>query len=206
MRRAQLLIYAKPPRIGLAKTRLARSLGSPAQARRIAMMTLARTMRAAMHGAWTPILYTAPDSALSESLGGVWPAHLERRSQGQGDLTQRLNRGLHEAAPGPVLFVGADAPDLSPALIRRAIVALNTHDAVFGPASDGGFWLFGLNKTARNKSPFEPVRWSGPHAMADVRRNLPSGSKVAVLPTLIDLDEAEDWKSWNRDRDETANS
>jgi len=71
-----------------------------------------------------------------------------------------------------------------------------THDAVFGPASDGGFWLFGLNKTARTRSPFDPVRWSGPHAMTDVRANLPSTARVAELPTLIDLDEAEDWKAW----------
>ena len=161
MRRAHLLIYAKPPRMGLAKTRLARSLGSPTQARRIAMMTLARTMRAAMGGAWTPVLYTAPDSALPESLGGIWPASLDRRSQGHGDLTDRLNKGLTEAPPGPVLFIGADAPDLSPALIRRAIRALHTHDAVFGPATDGGFWLFGLNKTARTRSPFDN-RCAGP--------------------------------------------
>lgn len=200
MRRAQLLIYAKPPRIGLAKTRLARSLGSPVRARRIAMMTLARTMRAALHGGWTPILYTAPDRALHDSLGGVWPATLERRSQGDGDLTQRLNKGLAEAAPGPVLFIGADAPDLSPALIRRAIVALRSHDAVFGPASDGGFWLFGLNKTVRTHSPFDPVRWSGPHAMADVRANLRPRARVAHLPTLIDLDEADDWRAWRQSR------
>nr|WP_070960158.1 DUF2064 domain-containing protein [Hyphomonas sp. Mor2] len=198
MRRAQVLIYAKPPRMGLAKTRLARSLGSATQARRIAMMTLARTMRAAMGGAWTPILYTAPDRALGESLGGIWPAALERRSQGAGDLTDRLNKGLAEARPGPVLFIGADAPDLTPALIRHAIRDLQTHDAVFGPASDGGFWLFGLNKTARTRSPFGPVRWSGPHAMADVRANLPKGARVAELPTLVDLDEAEDWTAWRR--------
>lgn len=198
MPRAHLLIYAKPPRMGLAKTRLARSLGSPTEARRIAMMTLAKTMRAARGGPWTPVLYTAPDSALTESLGGIWPASIERRSQGQGDLTDRLNKGLAEAPPGPVLFIGADAPDISPALIRRAIRALLTHDAVFGPASDGGFWLFGLNKTARTRSPFEPVRWSGPHAMADVRGNLPKRARVAELPTLIDLDEAEDWRAWRR--------
>ena len=200
MRRAQLLIYAKPPRMGLAKTRLARSLGSATEARRIAMMTLARTMRAAQSGAWTPVLYTAPDSALNESLGGIWPATLERRSQGKGDLTQRLNKGLNEAPPGPVLFIGADAPDLSPALIRRAIRALQTHDAVFGPATDGGFWLFGLKKSARTQSPFDTVRWSGPHAMADVRKNLPKRARVAELPTLIDIDEAEDWMAWRRQR------
>ena len=120
MRRAHLLIYAKPPRIGLAKTRLARSLGSRAQARRIAMMTLSRTMRAALRGPWTPILYTAPDSALGESLGGIWPARVMRKSQGLGDLTARLDKGLRETPPGPVLFIGADAPDISPGLIRRS--------------------------------------------------------------------------------------
>ncbi|NQY95584.1 MAG: DUF2064 domain-containing protein [Henriciella sp.] len=196
MHRAHLLIYAKPPRMGLAKTRLARSLESPTQARRIAMMTLAKTMRAAMAGAWKPVLYTAPDSALTESLGGLWPAGLERRSQGSGDLTQRLNKGLAEAPPGPVLFIGADAPDISPALIRRAIRALQKQDAVFGPATDGGFWLFGQNKTARTKSPFGNVRWSGPHAMADVKANLSTAARVAELPTLIDIDEAEDWEAW----------
>lgn len=198
MRRAHLLIYAKPPRMGLAKTRLARSLGSPTQARRIAMMTLARTMRAARGGAWTPVLYTAPDSALGDSLGGLWPAGIERRSQGRGDLTQRLDKGLAETPPGPVLFIGADAPDLSPALIRRAIRALQTQDAVFGPASDGGFWLFGLNKTARTRSPFGPVRWSGPHAMADVRANLPGTARIRLLPQLMDIDTADDWALWQR--------
>jgi len=200
MRPAHLLIYAKPPRMGLAKTRLARSLGSPTMARRIAMMTLARTIRASLGGAWTPVLYTAPDSALGESLGGIWPAAIARRSQGQGDLTQRLNKGLIEAPPGPVLFIGADAPDLTPALIRKAIVALRRHDAVFGPASDGGFWLFGLNKSARTKSPFGNVRWSGPHALSDVKANLPIGARVAELPTLIDLDEAEDWQAWRAEQ------
>lgn len=200
MHRAHLLIYAKPPRIGLSKTRLARSLGSAAEARRIAVMTLSQTMKAALGGPWTPILYTAPDAELATSLGGLWPVHLERRSQGIGDLTDRLNRGLHEMPAGPVLFIGADTPDISPALIRRAIRALQTHDAVFGPARDGGFWLFGLNKTARTPSPFAPVRWSGPHAMADVRANLGEVAKVALLPTLIDIDEAEDWKAWRARR------
>ncbi len=196
MRRATLLIYAKPPRMGLSKTRLARSLGSPAQARRIAMMTLAKTIRASLASHCRTILYTAPDSALHESLGGIWPAHLERRSQGSGDLTARLNKGLNEAAPGPVMFIGADAPDLSPALIRLAIRSLQRSDAVFGPASDGGFWLFGLNKTSRTRSPFHNVRWSGPQAMADVQANLPESATVGLLPELIDIDEAQDWQTW----------
>lgn len=182
--------------MGLAKTRLARSLKSPTHARRIAMMTFSKTVRASLSGTWKTILYTAPDSALVESLGGIWPAHLPRRSQGRGDLTDRLNTGLNEAPNGPVMFIGADAPDLSPALIRRAIRTLQTHNAVFGPASDGGFWLFGMNKTARSHSPFHNVRWSGPHAMEDVWSNLPARAKVGLLPQLIDIDDADDWAMW----------
>jgi hypothetical protein len=95
------------------------------------------------------------------------------------------------------LFIGSDAPDISTALLRQAVRALSRHDAVFGPAPDGGFWLFGLNKTARTKSPFYGVRWSGPHAMEDVWANLPETAKVAVLPQLIDIDDAKDWDIWH---------
>lgn len=95
-------------------------------------MTMARTMRAVLGGPWEPVLYTAPDSALAESLGGLWPAHLTRKSQGHGDLTARLNKGLREAPPGPVLFIGSDAPDLRTSHIRSAIKALQNHQAVFG--------------------------------------------------------------------------
>jgi len=140
-----VLIFAKPPLIGLSKTRLARTLGK-AEARRIA---------------------------------------------------RRLDKGLYEAQRGHVLFIGADAPDVSSNLIWQAFEALKTSDAVFGPASDGGFWLFGMHKGPRTISPFgNDVRWSGPHAMADVRANLGEGAKVAELPMLIDIDDADDWRAW----------
>jgi hypothetical protein len=196
MKRPQILIYAKPPRIGLAKTRLAKDLGSPVTARRIATALQAKTLRAALQGPWETVLYTAPDKELDNSLGGIWPVHLERRSQGPGHLGDRLSKGLREAPSGPVLFIGSDAPDISTALLRQAVRQLSRHDAVFGPAQDGGFWLFGINKTARTKSPFYGVRWSGPHAMEDVWANLPEHASVAVLPQLIDIDEAKDWEIW----------
>lgn len=196
MKRAQILIFAKPPRIGLSKTRLAKSLGSSVTARRIGTGLQAKTLRAALPGPWNTILYTAPDRELDNSLGGIWPVHLERRSQGFGDLGDRLSKGLREAPAGPVLFIGSDAPDISPTLLRQAVRSLSRHDAVFGPAQDGGFWLFGMHKTARTRDPFLNVRWSGPHAMEDVWANLPGSAKVAVLPQLIDIDDANDWEIW----------
>ncbi len=192
-----VLLFAKPPRIGLAKTRLARSL-SPAEARRIAFFCLSQTLRAARDRRWTLRLHIAPDSRLTESLGGLWPVDLARFSQGRGDLGDRLAHGLAEAPRGPAVLIGMDTPDISAALIWRAFAALRTHDAVFGPARDGGFWLFGLNKPMRQRKIFSPVRWSGPHAMADLAGNLPQDWQVAHLPRLIDIDEADDWREWRK--------
>jgi len=190
--RPTLLIYAKPPRIGHAKARLAADLGSAVTARRLATMTLSKTLRAAANGNWTARLYLDPPDA---KLGGIelgFPIF----AQGGGDLTDRLNKGLAEANPGPVLFVGSDAPNISTALLRKAIRLLQQNDAVFGPAKDGGFWLFGINASARTPSPFGGVRWSTPNALADVHANLPNSAKVAMLDMLVDLDTAEDVSAW----------
>lgn len=194
-----VLIFAKPPRMGLSKTRLAAGLGRT-EAARIARFAMARTLRVTTDRRWQTVLYAAPDAALGETLGGLWPLRLARASQGVGDLGDRLTRGLEDSPSGLVIFIGADAPDVTPALLWQAFSALKRHDAVFGPSTDGGFWLFGLNKRARTTSPFSPVRWSGPHAMDDVRANLPEAARVALLPTLIDIDEAEDWTNWRGGR------
>jgi rSAM/selenodomain-associated transferase 1 len=192
-----VLVFAKPPRIGRSKTRLARSLGSGVTARRIATMSLARTLRALRAGSWDVRLCLDPGHARLGGLGRL-ATGLEIHDQGRGDLSARLDKGLAGAPPGPVIFIGTDAPDLSGALIRTAIRTLHTHDAVFGPARDGGFYLFGLNTSARTASPFAPVRWSGPQALNDVRANLPAGTRCALLPTLIDLDLAEDLYDWRQ--------
>ena len=149
MRHPQVLIFAKPPRIGLAKTRLAQSLGSSVTARRIATAIQAKTLRASLRGPWKTILYTAPDRELDNSLGGLWPAHLERRSQGRGHLGDRLSKGLREAPAGPVLFIGSDAPDISTSLLRQPARALSRHDVVFWPSTSCRLLLLALNTIAR---------------------------------------------------------
>jgi len=194
MRPVTLLVYAKPPRMGLAKTRLAKGLG-PAPARRIATFTLARTLQAARASGCAVTIYVAPDRAV-RTPGGFGGFGLA--PQGPGGLTERLSRGLREAPPGPVMFIGADAPDLTAGHLRRAAAMLRRHDAVFGPARDGGFWLFGLHKRPGQTPPFDGVRWSGPYALADVRRRLPDGARVGLLEELIDIDEAADWRDWTR--------
>lgn len=190
-----VFIYAKPPVMGLSKTRLADGLGA-AEAQRIARWTFEKTLQATHDNRWKTILATTPDKYLNATLGGLWPKSLERMSQGNGDLTERLNKGLRAAGNGKVLFIGADCPDITNALIAEAFDRLSQSDAVFGPARDGGFWLFGINKRTQTRSPFEKVRWSTKHALGDVRDNLFGQAKISYLPELIDIDTAEDWNDW----------
>lgn len=199
MRPGIVLLYAKPPRIGLAKTRLAAGLGR-AQARRIAAFTLARTLKAVRASGIPARIYTAPDRMAGSRAGHAAFGTEALWRQGPGGLTERLARGLAEAPAGPVLFIGADAPGLTAAHLRAAMRALQRSDAVFGPAEDGGFWLFGMHKRPGARAPFEGVRWSGPHAMADVAARLAEGAKVALLETLADIDEAADWHRWRAAR------
>jgi len=186
-------IYAKPPIIGVSKTRLADGVGA-AKAQRFARWSFEKTLRAASDTRWNTVLAASPDTYLNSTLGGLWPSSLKRMSQGSGDLTARLNKGLAAAPNGAVVFIGADCPDISNALIADAFNQLKTQDAVFGPARDGGFWLFGMNKRTRTASPFENVRWSTKHALGDVRDNLFGETKIGYLPELSDIDTGADWQ------------
>ena len=193
-----LLIFAKPARMGVSKTRLAADIG-PTEAQRINRFCHSRAMRAARSDrSWTSIICVAPDSAVTLPTGGLWPADFQRQPQGLGDLGERLARAFKRAPPGPVAVIGTDIPDLSGKLIRTAFNALRRRDVVFGPADDGGFWLFAVSHAMRRQPiAFAPVRWSTPHAMSDLIASLPASTRITRLRTLADLDDAASLKEWS---------
>jgi glycosyltransferase A (GT-A) superfamily protein (DUF2064 family) len=91
---------------------------------------------------------------------------------------------------GNVAIIGSDIPDANAADLRAAFRSLGSHDAVFGPAEDGGYWLVALGPR-RPAQPFVNARWSTPHALADTLRNF-RGRRIALLRTLRDVDTAGD--------------
>ncbi len=200
-----LILFAKPPRIGLAKTRLAKTLG-PAEARRIATALMARTLRQVRDPRWTLHLRITPDHAVDDTLGGLWPCDLPRAPQGSGDLGERLTRAVREAPGRQVVVIGTDTPDLTRATIWRAFRALDRTPAVVGPARDGGFYLIGLQGRLRRAPPFHGVRWSSPQTLSDVLSRLADGTAVTHMPPLQDIDVAADWRAWNAGRFKTAST
>jgi rSAM/selenodomain-associated transferase 1 len=177
----------KEPRAGRVKTRLGREIGITAAAWWFRHQ-VARLLRRLEDPRWRLVLAMAPHRALSTR---AFPAHLPRVPQGEGDLGDRMARILRSLGPGPVLIIGGDIPSIQPSHIAQAIRALGDHDAVFGPAEDGGYWLIGLQSARIPATLLQGVRWSTEHALADSVATLP-GARVAYLATLRDVDTAKD--------------
>ncbi|MFZ0695412.1 MAG: DUF2064 domain-containing protein, partial [Alphaproteobacteria bacterium] len=109
--------------------------------------------------------------------------------QGSGNLGDRMARTIQKLAPSHVLIVGTDIPGLNAGIIARAFRLLRCHDAVFGPAVDGGFWLVGLAKPQQARRIFDKVRWSTEFALHDVRKNFPPKARIALVDKLDDVDD-----------------
>jgi rSAM/selenodomain-associated transferase 1 len=185
----------KEPRPGRVKTRLGRDLGMTTAAWWFRHQAL-RLIRNVQDPCWDVVLAVAPDRAGLASR--VWPAHLARAPQGRGDLGNRMARMLRGMPAGPVCVIGADIPGINRAEIAKAFRALGGHDAVFGPAPDGGYWLIGL-KRMRPVPPrlFHGVRWSSEHALEDTIATL-ADHHIAYVATLQDVDTIDDLPMTNR--------
>ena len=87
-------------------------------------------------------------------------------------------------------------PQITRADIAAAFSGLKRHDAVIGPAEDGGYWLGGLSPRALRADPFADVAWSSPCALADTVANLPKSHSIAILDMLNDVDVGVDHALW----------
>lgn len=192
---AQLVVMAKRPELGRVKTRLGAGIGAVQATRFYRQTTYDLIRRMDADPRWQTVLALAPDSTVHEP--ALWPRDVARVGQGTGDLGARMGRLMRERPAGPVVIIGSDIPDISRAHIAAAFDALGRHDAVIGPADDGGYWLIGLRRSTRVVEIFDNVRWSGEHARADTLWNVTRERlSLATLPVLGDIDTRDDYLRW----------
>ncbi len=183
--KGHLVIMVRAPRLGAVKRRLARDIGALAAWRFQRRMLSQVLRRLARDPRWTTWLAVTPDRAANKAV----PARVI--PQGAGGLGPRMARLLCQRPPGPVVVVGSDIPDLHAGHVAQAFRALGRHDWVFGPAADGGYWLVGARRRRAPWRPFEGVRWSNQHTLADSLANI-EHARVAFLEELHDVDTGED--------------
>ncbi|MEU8342768.1 TIGR04282 family arsenosugar biosynthesis glycosyltransferase [Spirillospora sp. NPDC048832] len=179
---ADLVVIAKEPVPGRVKTRLT-SAYTPDQAAALAEAALRDTL-AAVAAAPAGRRVLALDGA-----PGPWlPAGFTVLPQRGAGLDERLAAAFTNAWAGrPLVLIGMDTPQVTPALLQRAARDLRRRDAVFGPAADGGFWLLGLRRPDPRLLRGVPMSLPGTGA-AQLARLRGAGLRVGLLPELTDVD------------------
>ena len=187
---AQVMVIAKEPVPGRVKTRLTPPY-TPAEAAELAAAALADTLAAvASAGVARRVL------ALAGSPGPWLPPGFDVIGQRGGGLDERIASALADAratCPAPLVLIGMDTPQVTPALLAAAAGPLvsGAADATFGMAEDGGFWLLGLREI--DPALVLGVPMSRPDTGAlQLARLHAAGLRVRPLPELADVDTADE--------------
>nr|WP_090341350.1 DUF2064 domain-containing protein [Mycolicibacterium malmesburyense]CRL71172.1 2-phospho-L-lactate guanylyltransferase [Mycolicibacterium malmesburyense] len=144
-----VLVVAKAPVPGLAKTRLAASIGDGAAAG-LAAAALLDTLDAVTAA---PVQHRVV--AMTGELGRASRGdEIAGRLQGFNvvpqrgcDFAERLANAHADAFTGtPVLQIGMDTPQVTADLLAACGRTLLGTDAVLGPAADGGWWVLGVSR------------------------------------------------------------
>jgi len=94
----------------------------------------------------------------------------------------------HETA----ILMGSDIPDLPLEIVEEALQSLTVHDAVLGPACDGGYYLIGFRRNTFCASVFHRMAWGTDTVFRDTMGTLlRNGYTVYTLPVWRDIDDAE---------------
>jgi rSAM/selenodomain-associated transferase 1 len=189
MRDVCVCVFAKPPRPGEVKTRLAPQLGDEGAAA-LAHAFFLDTWATSSELPWAQSVLATTDVASPE-----WSQLPQERvwSQGRGTLGDRLERILRRALRSwpTAIAVGTDLPGLPPALFDSARQALQSADAVLGPVDDGGFYLIGLR--ACPVGLLADLPWSAPDTFTRTLGRLRSrGLQTTIVPPWFDVDEPMD--------------
>lgn len=183
----KLIIMAKPPVLGLVKTRLAATIGDE-QALKVYRELLALTFAVAHESTLEAIVH------FSEEAPFISDFSLFEKDFQEGDgLGERILKSFSKElsdADGCIM-IGADCPDLTSEILQLAVHALEKNDVVLGPSDDGGYYLIGVNEA--EPALFDQIAWSTDTVLQSTVDNAEKlGKKVSLLPALFDIDDIED--------------
>lgn len=183
MLRPLLILFAKAPIAGRAKTRLCPPL-TPVEAAGLHSALLMDTVEMLLRLGNCVGLELSTDVPTDAWAGLA----LTRSLQIKGDLGARLFHALQQglsAGSETVMVLGSDSPGLPPAHLAELL--RSSADVTLGPTQDGGF--FAIACRAVHQEMFSGVRWSSEYTLADVvRQSSACGLTVAIGPSWFDVD------------------
>ncbi len=197
--KSKLLVFAKAPLPGQAKTRLSPPLKSEeaatmAEAFLLDTLEMIETIKLNAE----KIIYYTPKTAanyFSHLRSGNWQFKPQQGRSLKMKITNAFRIEI-ENNDQPVIIIGSDSPTLPPQYLEEALIKLRSTDLVVGPALDGGFYLIGINKFYPEL--LKPVILSKPESCEKL---LESADRIGLtfkkLPEWYDIDRFEDLKRIN---------
>jgi rSAM/selenodomain-associated transferase 1 len=199
----RLIVFARVPKLGGVKTRLAATVG-PEAALAAHRLLLARTLETGSRAQSFSdrVLYIAGEDEQGEcaSLAGARGYRL--MPQRGRDLGERMADAIDTAGREgfSAIVIGSDCAVLSGGDLEEACLALASHDVVLAPAEDGGYALVGC--TRPGMPIFGGVDWGTSRVLTQtLERARQARLSVARIRTLWDIDTAEDWHRWLVERE-----
>lgn len=193
-----IVMFIRAPQKGKVKTRLSRDVGPETALDLYKTFTEDMLQTITMAGVAASVHYHPHESrsAVADWLGPSFDYQAQRGE----DLGQRMENAFcksFEAGYRRVLLVGSDLPDLPVSVFHDAFAHLKTHDAVIGPATDGGYYLIGFSSETFFPEIFLQVSWGSRRVLAQTHgRFSQSGLSVYLLPKWCDIDDLNDLKAF----------
>lgn len=199
--RRALIVLAKAPASGAAKTRLCPYL-TPEEAAQFAAASLVDTLAVARSVRGCTLRLAHPPGAegpLAALLGDALPSAF---AVPPGDVGTAMCGAIECAldhGATQVALIGGDLPSLPPAHIAAAFARLDEGaDIVLGPAEDGGYYL--IAAAAPHPELFTGIPWSTATVFADtVAKVAAAGLALATIPPWYDIDGPADLRRCARD-------
>lgn len=197
MHRQVLVVFARYPEPGTVKTRLARGVGA------VRASEIYEKLLRYSFGVLNDFQKRCPETAIEISLAaGERIEDFRRRfaipwpvvPQSEGHLGKRMAEAFERhfaRGASRVVLVGSDLCDICSKDLRKAFDFLESHEAVIGPARDGGFYAIGLRRSCPEIFAFST--WGSADVFQRTRETLSRlGLSVAVLALRTDIDRPED--------------
>lgn len=198
----RLLVFARLPELGKVKTRLAADVG---EERALAIYRAMLHDLIASIGDSTPdteveFLWPPTPNANGAALRAAFAHHSTAMQTGSG-LGDRLSMALSERfffhRTEKIVVIGADDPTITRTLIEHAFALLDSCEYVLGPATDGGYYLFGCRALSFDPVVFQNIEWGTSSVLATTLQRIASIERtVALLPQRYDIDLLDDLKRY----------